>query len=166
MDYQEGLQYSEEVRNAVRYGYEYRKEAEALDDQFVYYRLGDSPEVLLWLANLIIGGVVWDVFKLTAKNLYDRIVRNKGSLGNDVLHIFSDEKCLKEFYNDIKEFNEQRMSVTEKQFMYIREEIIAEYFSNECVKIYENEGRMPTQEEYKDMYREAIKHADRLLNYK
>jgi len=64
--YKEGLQYSEEVRNAVRYGYLYRKVAERRVD--VHHCLADSSDVLLWIGNLILGGMGWDMLKVAVKD--------------------------------------------------------------------------------------------------
>ena len=58
------------------------------------------------------------------------------------------------------------MSVTEKKFMYIREEVFAEQVSNECRKMFEYEGRMPTQKEYKSIITEANEFANKLLKHK
>ena len=55
------------------------------------------------------------------------------------------------------------MTVTEEQFTYIREEIIADFLEKECGKIYEQEHRLPTIQEYMRIYREALVHADKLM---
>ena len=78
--YIEGQKYSDKVRNAVRYGYQYRKYAEQYEDESSHACLGEAPDVLLWLANLIITGVAWDVIKATVKVLY-RAFMQKGKNG-------------------------------------------------------------------------------------
>lgn len=55
------------------------------------------------------------------------------------------------------------MSVTEKQFLYIKEEIIADYMGNVAGEIYEQEKRMPSIEEIKEMSREAFLYAEKVL---
>lgn len=163
-EYKIGQQYSDEVRNAVRYGYRYRKEAERLNNNLLVHAcLNEEPDVLLWLANLVVCGVAWDAIKEIVKRLY-KIVNKDGKSPLNLLDVdFSDEECLREFYNDVKEFNEQCMSVTNEQFKYIREEIIADYYGKECAKIFNNFNRLPTIEEYKRINNEANTHADMLL---
>ena len=161
--FRKGLHYSDEVRNAVRYGYEYRKVAEDPKERSVHYSLGDSPDILLWMANMIIGGVAWDAFKLAIKGIYHQVNNKSISIDGSIKTIFNEEKQLKEFYDDIKEFNEQRMSLTKEQFKYIREEIVADYFGKEGSKIFEVEHRMPTVEELIRINREANKYADQLM---
>ena len=163
IDYKEGQLYSDEVRNAVRYGYEYRKVAEDPKQHSLHYSLDDSPDILLWMANMIIGGVAWDAFKFAVKGLYHQVSNKSISIDGRTITIFSEEKQLKEFYDDIKEFNEQRMSVTKEQFRYIREELVADYVGEETSKIYERVHRMPTVEELMIINREANKYADQLM---
>ena len=160
-EFKEGLQYSEEVRNAVRYGYLYRKAAENRAD--VHYCLADSSDVLLWIGNLILGGIGWDMLKIAVKELYERIAKQKVKNDTQTNDVFSDETKLKEFYVYIKEFNEHRMSVTKKQFLYVKEEIIADYMREESGKIYEKEDRLPTNEELIKNYKEALDYAERVL---
>jgi len=161
--FQEGAHYTDEVRNAVLYGYEYRKIAEDFEEQSIHYSLGDSPEILLWMANMIIGGVAWDAFKLAVKGLYHQVNNKSISLSGSIKALFNEEKQLKEFYDDIKEFNEHRMSLTKEQFKYIREEIVADYVGEVSSKIYERDHRMPTVEELIIINREASKYADQLM---
>lgn len=163
IDYKEGQLYSDEVRNAVRYGYEYRKVAEDPKQHSLHYSLDDSPDILLWMANMIIGGVAWDAFKLAVKGIYHQVNNKSISLDGSIKALFNEEKQLKEFYDGIKEFNEHRMSLTKEQFKYIREEIVADYVGEESSKIYERNHRMPTVEELMIINREANKYADQLM---
>lgn len=160
-EYKDGLQYPEEVRNAVRYGYRYRKEAEERPD--IHSCLVDSSDFLLWVANLVIGGISWDILKSSAEKLYKQLIKKNAKIDKHANDLFSDESKLKEFYIYIKEFHEHRMSVTEKQFLYIKEEIIADYMGNVAGEIYEQEKRMPTIEEIKEMSREAFNYAEKVL---
>lgn len=79
-EFKEGLQYSEEVRNAVRYGYLYRKVAERRVD--VHHCLHDSSDFLLWMANLVIGGISWDILKSSVIKLYKKLVKRMLRLTN------------------------------------------------------------------------------------
>ena len=67
--YQKGLQYSEDIRNAVLFGYLYRKEAEKKREVLVHFCLGDAPEVLQGLASVIISGFVWDIINMVYKGI-------------------------------------------------------------------------------------------------
>lgn len=55
------------------------------------------------------------------------------------------------------------MAVTEKQFKYIREEIVADYVGKESEKIYKKKKRLPTVQEYMEIHKKAKVHADSLL---
>ena len=55
------------------------------------------------------------------------------------------------------------MSITEKQFQYVREEIVADYLGREAQKIYDLYRRLPTVHEYMDITKKANAHAKRLL---
>ena len=80
--------------------------------------------------------------------------------------ILKEEENLKVFYGMVVEFNEHRLTVSEVQLKYIREEIIADYFDNEVSKIWGREKQLPTIEEYKRIHREAVLYADELLKKK
>lgn len=160
-EFKEGLQYSEVVRNAVRYGYMYRKEAE--DRLDIHYCLHDSSDFLLWMANLVIGGISWDILRSSVIKLYKKLIKKNVKIDKHANDLFSDESKLKEFYIYIREFHEHRMSVSEKQLLYIKEEIIADCMGDEAGKIYEKEKRMPTIEEIKEMSREAFLYAEKVL---
>jgi hypothetical protein len=158
---QEGFQYSEEVRNAVRYGYLYRKEAE--ESHTVHACLSDSPELLQYLASAIISGFVWDVVKSLAKKLYRFAKKSGMSIDDMTKSVLTDEEHFEEFYNCIKEYNTRCMTITEEQFKYIREEIVADYSGKEAGKIYEKETRLPTTEEYMRITTEANAYADNVM---
>jgi len=161
--YIEGQKYSDKVRNAVRYGYLYRKEAEKYEDGSIHACLSEVPDVLLWLAKLIVTGAVWDVIKAVVKKLYSAFMQQGKRFDEETEAILKEEANLKVFYEMVVEFYEHRLSVSEEQLKYIREEIIADYSGNEAGKIFEKEKREPTIEEYKRIYREAVLHAAELL---
>lgn len=157
------VEYSDTVKYAVRYGYNYRIEAEQKHNSYSHACLPDTSAILLWLGQKVIDGVIWDLFKVAAKKLYEKFVKSNSYLSEKLSKFLSDEQDLKRFYTYVKEFNEQNMTVTEEQFKYIREEIIADFFGKECGKIYEQEHRLPTIQEYMRINREALVHADNLM---
>lgn len=161
------VRYSDETVNAVLFGYIYRKEAEQQSEGVrVHYCVDEVSQVLLWLGKQILEEVAWEVIKSNAKKLY-RHLTNDGTLLSKVeKSILSDEVELKEFYNDIKEFNEQRMAITEKQFQYIREEIEADVIGEELGNIFSQEEREPTIQEIMEANRKAKQKADLLLGIK
>lgn len=160
-EYQEGLQYTEEVMASVRYGYIYRKKSE--ENLSSYACINIYPEALLWLASAIAGGYVYDKVRQVAKLLSQRIFKEDKNLDKWTSLVFSDEKELKLFYDRVQEFNNHCMAITEKQFNYIREEIMADVYGEEAQKIFDREQRQPNHQEFLEMYRKAIKKADDLL---
>lgn len=163
-DYKEDIHYSDEVRNAVRYGYLYRKKVEKDGNGNCHACLGDSPEVLLWIANAVLGGVVYDVIKSGVKKLYQRIIDGKKQIDKPTEAILTDESELEVFCTYVMEFHEHRITANRKQIKYIREEIIADYVGNEVSSIFEKEKRTPTLEENKVIIRRALMLADELIN--
>lgn len=163
VEFQEGLLYSDDVQNAVRYGYQYRKEAEEHESGSAHACLSNAPEILLWLGQKVVEGLAWDLFKELAKKIYRHFSLSDRPLLKGWDSLLTEERELQKFYSYVKEFNEQRMSVTEQQFKYIREEIIADYYGKECGKIYKEKKRIPTIEEYMRINREAISYADKIM---
>lgn len=160
-EYKEGIQYPEDVQNAVRYGYLYRMEAEK--NMSVHACLDGEYTILYWIAGAVASGITWDMIKASAKTLYNKLTQ-KGAVINKVTEpILSDEEQLKEFYQRIIEYNQYSMSITEKQFQYIREEIVADYLGSEVQKICDQYKRLPTVQEYIDITKRANAHAKRLL---
>lgn len=160
-EYQEGLQYTEEVIASVRYGYMYRKKSE--ENLSSHACINIYPEALLWLASAIAGGYVYDKVRQVAKLLSQRIFKEGKNLDEWTSLVLSDEKELKLFYDRVQEFNNHCMSVTEKQFNYIREEIMADVCGEETQKIFDREQRQPNHQEFLEMHRKAKKKADELL---
>lgn len=168
--YREGLQYSDEVINAVRYGYEYRKESEKYADPqdgwHVQHCLPDPSSILLWLASKVFDGLVFEVFKEICKKLYQKLIKSETPLSKLVCSILTDEHEMEQFYVYVKEFNDGCIDVTEKQFKYIRDEIRADYCGKESQKIYDQFKRFPTTEEYMRINRDADVYADSLMKLK
>ena len=158
-----GQEYSDKVRNAVRYGYLYRKMAEKYEDGSSHACLGEASDVLLWLANLIVCGMLWDGIKAAAMKLYSELKRSGTKCDEETESVLKDEVNLKVFYEMVVEFHKHRLTISEKQLEYMKEEIIADYCSNEICEILKNEKRLPTIDEYKRIFREAFPYADELL---
>jgi hypothetical protein len=166
-DFQEGLQYSDEVINAIRYGYQYRKKIEDKEgDNALHYYLPINSQVVLWLGKLILDGLVWDAIKTLAKYLYNKLLMSDTPLDNLSKALLTEEAELERFYTYLKEYQEHSMSITKQQFEYIREEICADYFAKESLKIFENEQRFPTHQEILDLHIRATKFADDILGRK
>jgi len=161
------VHYSDETKNAVLFGYIYRKEAEKqIEGTRVHFCVGEISQILLWLGKLILENIAWEAIKSTAKALYLQSTKEGKLLSKMENAILSDEIELKEFYQDVKEFNEQRMAITETQFQYLREEIEADVIGRELGKIYSQEMREPTIQEIMEANKKAKQKADGLLGLK
>lgn len=159
--YEEGQQYSDEVKNSVRYGYLYRKEAER--NLSVHACIVDAPDILLWLANVIICGFAWDVIKAAVKKVYRRLKKNGTHIDEKTKLIMKDEAYLYNFIVCIQEFNERSMSVDNKQLIYIKEEIEADYIGKKLGEIMGQEKRKVTTQEIMEVYQEARNISDSIL---
>lgn len=165
-DFQEGLEYPKETLYAVRYGYFYRKEAEKYEDGCIHHCLGEVPDLLKWIANVIIGGLAYDGIKIVVKGLYKSIIKSGRDIDKASEEILMDESKLEEFYNYILEFHKHCMTATENQIDYIREEIIADYVGEKAGAIYFKEKRNPTLDELKEINKDACKLAKKLIDIK
>lgn len=164
-EYQEGLEYSEEVKNAVRYGYQYRKEAESHIADNIKYCLGDVSDILYWIANMIIGGLSWDLLKGAVRKVYDMISTRGIKTDKETNDILTDETHLKTFYVYVNEFHNHSMSVDNNTLNCIKEEIIADYVSEMITEeFFSSEDRFPEIEEYSKIIHDAFLHADKVLN--
>lgn len=85
----QSTQYSDEVRQGVRYGYLYRKEAEK--ENGVHHCLPDVPDVFLWFGELILGGIAYDVIKKYAKALWEKLMTMKVDISDDVKLVLIEE---------------------------------------------------------------------------
>lgn len=167
--YIEGLQYPDEVLIAVRYGYQYRLDAELYcQDESIHFhhRLLDAPDLLNWFANLILSGVAWDVLKGIAVELKERFHREKRNIPPMAEQILTNQQDLRTFYEYIKEFQEGKLNISNREKEFIYEEIVADYSGKETARIYESEKRFPTKEESKRIMRDAHEAADMILSMK
>lgn len=111
-EFNDGLQYSDEVLNAVRYGYQYRLEAEKYCQEkkiHVNHCLEDAPALLCWIVKLIIDGVAWDSLKKTARSVVEHFQREKRTIPPMVNEILTDQQSFQQLYEYIKEFKEGKM---------------------------------------------------------
>lgn len=163
-EYRDNVSYSDEVRYAIRYGYQYRKVAEKVEknSSTLHYCLPDASSILLWLGSVIIGGATWDFIKALVVKTYNKLFQKGEDLDKDTAKVLQSEEELRVFYEYVVEFHERRMTVTEKQMKYIKEEIFADYGAQKETEILEKEERMATIEERKIIYKEAITFVDNL----
>lgn len=161
----ESTQYTDNVKYAVRYGYQYRREAEehTENNSKFHYSLPEATTVLYWLANLVITGVTYDLIKKYAKALWEKLKSMKTKIPEDVDTLLINEDELKTFVVYVKEFSTKNLTATVTQLKYIREEIIADYVGETAGDIWEKEKRLPTHEEWVAIYRDANIFADELL---
>lgn len=158
----ERTQFSNEVRWAVRYGYQYRKVAD--NNNSFHSCLEDASNVLLWLGELVVGGLSYDLTKKYAKTLWEKLMTMKVELPSDVDTLLIEEDELKKFVKYVNEFSSKKSSATDKQVKYIREEIIADYVSESANEIWSKQKRLPTHEEWVTIYRDANSFADDLIS--
>ena len=161
----EGISYSEEVKNAVRYGYQYRKEAEK-GDLSLKHCMPDASDVLLWLGSAILSGMVYDKVKELAKKAWTRLKDCGKKADMETEAVLENEAELKMFYEYVLEFSEHRMSITDEQRKYIKEEIFCDYGAAKETEIYSKKGRMATFEERKIIFRESMEYAEKLTRIK
>lgn len=157
--------YTDEVKYAVRYGYFYRREADALAarNAKLHYSLPEATTIFYWLANLVISGVAYDLIKKYAKTLWEKLMSMRTRIPEDVNTLLIDEDELKKFVVYVKEFSSKEVSVTDKQKKYIREEIIADYIGETAGEIWTDKKRLPSHEEWLKIYQDANVFADDLL---
>ncbi len=161
IEYKEGLSYSKEVRNAVRYGYQYRKEAEETHSS-LHFCLHDASDVLLWLGSAILSGIAWDAIKGIAIKTYNKLKEKNQNVDKDTENVLTNETELKVFYDYVLEFSEHRMTITKEQCQYIKEEILADFGAAKESEIYTKKGRVATFDERRAIYREAINYSEKL----
>lgn len=157
-------QYPTSVKEAVRYGYLYRKESESLSNSNLYFCLPDASSVLLWIASSVASGIVYDVIKDKVKQLVSYLRKSNTKLDKETETILHDEEALKEFTVYIEEYYSHSMKITEAQEKYIKEEIIADTAAEEEVKMHKETGRFVlTKEEYLTITRKAVVKAEELV---
>lgn len=121
------------------------------------------PSVFLWLGELILGGIAYDVIKKYAKALWEKLLTMKVEIPDEVKRVLIEEDELKKFVKFVNEFSSKELSATDKQVKYIREEIIADYVGEIAGHIWSEKQRFPTHEEWVTIFRDANRFADDLL---
>lgn len=162
----ETTHYSKDVHFAVRYGYQYRLEAEEYAEEDILFNncLGDASSFLLWIGNLVISGIAYDIIKKYAKALWEKLMSMKIVIPEDVNKVLIEEDELRKFVTYVDEFNNKAPGITKKQRQYIREEIMADYMGEACGEIWSRENRLPTHEERIRIHQEASRLADEVLS--
>ncbi len=165
LDEIENTQYTDEVKYAVRYGYQYRREAEEYAERNAnfHHSLPEATTILYWLANLVISGVAYDLIKKYAKALWEKLMSMKTRIPDDVNTLLIDEDELKKFVVYVKEFSSKEVSAKDEQIKYIREEIIADYIGETAGEIWTDKKRLPSHEEWLKIYKDANVFANDLL---
>lgn len=157
-------QYPSSVKDAVRYGYLYRKKSEVFDSS-LHFCLSEASAILLWIASAVASGVVYDIIKENAKKLYSCLKGDRKIIDEDTEKVLEDEESLKEFTVYIEEYYAHDMKITVEQEKYIKEEVVADTSGEESRKIYEETGRIvQTTEEFIHTRKIAYKRADELIH--
>ena len=167
IQYKENSTYSNAAIEAVRYGFQYRKEAEvyAIENRCKLNHCLPAPsDILLFLAEAIIGGIAYDVLKSVVHKTWEKL-RSKKLINKDknVHNILTTEESLDEFYTYIKEFHQREMNITEIQEKYIKEEVCADYHGEKSAIIYEKYHRLASVEELIIINKEALQKANRII---
>ena len=146
--------YSNDVKYAVRYAYQYRAAVDVKTTQFICF-LPELPGVFCWLADTILAGIAYDVFKRIVKNTFDYLKRHRRKIDPVTERILTDPVQIRHFYDCIKDFKDKNPNISEKEKKGIVEGIIADYTKTEAEKIYHLTGRFPTDLEYQQILKKA-----------
>ena len=128
------------VKWAVRYGYQYRKQAVLHannKDTSSHYCLHSASEVLLWIGGAVLSGITWDLLKLGVKKLF-AVIQSEGryeSLDKETKEVISDEGKLYEFYEYVEEYQQGFVNISEEEYKYIESEMRADFESEEIAKL-------------------------------
>lgn len=139
------------IKLAIRYGYLYRKNAQTQCEESskINYCLPDVSEILIWLGYQILSGITWDTIKYIGKSIYNKYKNNNiiKDIDKETENILSDEEELYKFCEYIKEFENGLTNISEEEYKYIEEEMMADFCSEMETEIYTKEKRMVTIEE-------------------
>lgn len=127
------------VKWAVRYGYQYRKQAvlHAKEKETSLHNcLTDASEVLFWIAGAVLSGITYDLLKLGVKKLFDSFQKDGkyDSLDVETKEVLSEEK-LYEFYEYVEEYKQGFVNISEAEYKYIESEMFADFYSEEICKM-------------------------------
>lgn len=155
--------YTKSTKEAVRYGYQYRKKSEIIDER-LHYSLPEPSTILLWIAGVVASGVVYDVIKETCKSIWLFLKENNRKVDSETEKVITNEETLKEFTVFIDEYYTHSMSITEKQEKYIKEEVAADTAAEESCRIRKETSHIIlTTEEYMHVTRVAYNRAEELI---
>ena len=158
---QKDLRYSEEAKNAVRYGYQYRSASTSEVSCFIV--LPELPGVFYWLAGVIIQGIAYDAFKLLVQKTLESLKRKRKHVNPIIKKHLSTPDDIRQFYDYVKEYKNKVMNVSSKEIEQIKEGIIADYTKKKAEKIYLSKKRFPSSEEYAIIRDEAYRAADLIM---
>ena len=164
------LQYYDEcdkiknVKYAVRYGYQYRKEAimnVGREDSRLHFCLPPVNEVLLWLGNVILSGITFEALRAGVKFLKSKILDKEIHVECDeeTEAILNNDDSLLEFYNYIGEYNNGLVHLPDEEYKYIYEEMMTDFSSEEVNKLSSGDFFNLPQAERIEIIKEADKRA-------
>lgn len=152
--------FNENVRNAIRYGYSYRKLAQLNDngsDRKLQLCIPEASEYLIILGKIILSGFAWDTIKIIVSKIYDKfkdlIKKNKDK---EAELIFSDDEELYKFYMYLTEYQNGFINISDQEYKYIKEEMFADFCAKELSIITEEKGLNIAIEEYSKIVKKAI----------
>ena len=160
---QKNKRYSQEAKNAVRYGYQYRAAAKKYTTHFICW-LPELPGVFCWLAERVFDEIAFDFFKGLVADTYAHLKRHRKKIEPSSKRFFTDPEEIRRFYDYVKEFKEKKMNLEGKDRTIIAEGIIADYTKKAAEKIYDSMGRFPTTEEYERIQRDAHQAVEAILS--
>lgn len=167
IEYIEDSVYSSEAYDAVRYGFKYRKISELQAKSEVgrlNFCIPDSSDILIFLAEVVISGVTYDLLKSCVKKVWEKFKdRVHANNDNEITNIFTNETSLYEFYTYIQEYHEKRMNISEEQEKYIKEEVMADYCGEQSSIIFSKYKRLASVEEYKIIFKDGFQKANEII---
>ena len=164
------LQYYDEDENienamyAVRYGYQYRKQAilnVGHRDIKLHFCLPPVNEILVWIGKAVLSGIAYDVLKMGVKRLWSKIKAKEIQVDYDkeTEVILNNDDSLFEFYEYVEEYKNGFVHLTDDEFKYIYEEMIADFSSEEMCKLYTGDFIRLSKEGRIEIIKEANKRA-------
>lgn len=169
------LQYYDEDENienamyAVRYGYQYRKEAImniGREESRLHFCLPPVNEILLWLGNVILSGITFEALRAGVKILKSKILDKEFQVECDkeTEAILNNDDSLFEFYNYIEEYNNGFGHLPNDEYKYIYEEMMADFSSEEMDKLISVDFFSLSQAERIEIIKEANKRAQERID--
>ena len=128
------------VKWAVRYGYQYRKQAVLHannKDPSLHHCLPEASQVLFWIAGAVLSGITYDLLKLGVKKLLASFQKDGkyDFLDVETKEVLSEEEKLYEFYEYVEEYQQGFVNISEEEYKYIESEMRADFESEEIAKL-------------------------------